>query len=162
MSRYVVRLAGREIPVEILADDGAAGRARVDGRETAFSLEGGHLDLDGARHAVSSSARAEGREVWVDGRAFACEIEDDWALRAASGASRGADRPATLRAPMPGIITRVTVTEGQGVAQGDLLLVLEAMKMANEVRAPRAGTVRALKAAAGRTVSSGEALLTLG
>ncbi len=67
-----------------------------------------------------------------------------------------------LRSPMPGIVTRVAVAPGQAVKAGELLLVLEAMKMANEVCARADATVHAVLVSDGQAVSAGQDLLTLG
>ncbi len=63
-----------------------------------------------------------------------------------------------VKAPIPGMITRVLVSPGQQVEVGQPLLVLEAMKMENEIRAPRQGTVRVLHVAPGQSVSLNEVL----
>jgi len=65
-------------------------------------------------------------------------------------------------APVSGTITAIKVQPGQAVAAGDLLLVLEAMKMENEIKAPRQGTVRELRVAVGSRVNEGDVLAVLG
>ena len=67
-----------------------------------------------------------------------------------------------INAPMPGTVLRVNVTPGQAVKEGDVLLVLEAMKMENEITAPRAGTVNQVVATKGSTVETGAVLVVLG
>lgn len=69
---------------------------------------------------------------------------------------------ATVKAPMPGKILSVAVSEGQAVKKGDTLLVLEAMKMQNEIAAPADGTVKQIRVAANQTVSTGEDMIVLG
>jgi len=66
-----------------------------------------------------------------------------------------------ISAPMPGKILSVEVAEGQTVKRGDNLLILEAMKMQNEIKAPRDGVIKSLYITAGKAVTSGEVLLTL-
>ena len=68
---------------------------------------------------------------------------------------------AVMRAPMPGKILRVVAQVGAKVAVGDTLLVLEAMKMENDIRATAAGTVKSLPVAAGSTVNAGEVLAVI-
>ena len=67
----------------------------------------------------------------------------------------------TVKAPMPGTILKVNVAEGQTVAEGQVLMILEAMKMENEILAPRAGTVAQVIAAKGSSVDTGAVLLVL-
>jgi Acetyl/propionyl-CoA carboxylase, alpha subunit len=66
-----------------------------------------------------------------------------------------------ISAPMPGKVLSVEVAEGQTVKRGDNLLILEAMKMQNEIKAPRDGVIISLFITAGKAVTSGEVLLTL-
>ena len=68
---------------------------------------------------------------------------------------------ATLASPMQGTIVKVAVSEGATVAEGDLVVVLEAMKMEQPLSAHKAGVVRSLTAAVGQTVTSGEPLLEI-
>lgn len=76
----------------------------------------------------------------------------------AKPAPQGAE---TINAPMPGSIFDVKVSEGDTVAEGDVLLILEAMKMENEIMAPRAGKVVAINTSKGASVDSGEPLISL-
>lgn len=69
---------------------------------------------------------------------------------------------ATVKCPMPGKILSVTVSAGAAVKKGDLLLVLEAMKMQNEIYAPQDGTVSEVRVAANQTVATGDVLVVLG
>ena len=66
-----------------------------------------------------------------------------------------------ITAPMPGRVIRVLVEPGQEVAAGEGLIVVEAMKMQNEMKAPRAGRVASVKAEAGATVSAGDILVVI-
>ena len=69
---------------------------------------------------------------------------------------------ATVKCPMPGKILSVAVSVGAAVKKGDLLLVLEAMKMQNEIYAPQDGTVSEVRVAANQTVATGDVLVVLG
>ena len=69
---------------------------------------------------------------------------------------------ATVKCPMPGKILSVAVSAGADVKKGDLLLVLEAMKMQNEIYAPQDGTVSEVRVAANQTVATGDVLVVLG
>lgn len=67
-----------------------------------------------------------------------------------------------VTAPMPGTILDIQVTEGKQVAEGDILVILEAMKMENEIMAPHAGTVKTISVAKGATVETGDLLVVIG
>lgn len=81
------------------------------------------------------------------------------AAAAAAPVPAGAE---TVKCPMPGKILSVAVTAGQAVKKGDLLCILEAMKMQNEIYAPHDATVAEVRVAANQTVATGDALVVLG
>jgi biotin carboxyl carrier protein len=98
--------------------------------------------------------------VEVDGHNASVILRDPRAmtLRGSGGAGSGRQ---SIAAPMPGKIVRVLVANGNAVEAGQGLVVVEAMKMQNEMKAPRAGTVVAVKAAAGATVTAGDVLIII-
>jgi biotin carboxyl carrier protein len=107
------------------------------------------------------------REVVVDGWRFEIEVEDlaRADLRRRASRSAAGDRAAEavqVVAELPGRIARLLVGPGEPVEQGQALLVIEAMKMLNEVRAPRSGVVRAVAVSEGGTIERGDLLVTLG
>ena len=67
-----------------------------------------------------------------------------------------------VAAPMPGTIVSVNVSDGQAVKKGDVLVVLEAMKMENEIKAPKDGTITSVAVSKGESVDTGAALVTIG
>ncbi|EBI1979182.1 biotin/lipoyl-binding protein, partial [Salmonella enterica] len=108
--------------------------------------------------------------VEVEGKAFVVKVSDGGdisqlttaapaASSAPATAPAGAGTPVT--APLAGNIWKVIATEGQTVAEGDVLLILEAMKMETEIRAAQAGTVRGIAVKSGDAVSVGDTLMTL-
>ncbi|EEO8369396.1 biotin/lipoyl-binding protein, partial [Salmonella enterica subsp. enterica] len=110
--------------------------------------------------------------VEVEGKAFVVKVSDGGdisQLTAASPAPVQAAAPAAapagagtpVTAPLAGNIWKVIATEGQTVAEGDVLLILEAMKMETEIRAAQAGTVRGIAVKSGDAVSVGDTLMTL-
>ena len=98
--------------------------------------------------------------VTIDGHRFAVEVRDPrrWQPR---GAGRGGEGVQTVKAPMPGKIVRVLVSPGDLVETGAGLVVVEAMKMQNEMKASRAGRVISVAVREGATVAAGEVLLTV-
>lgn len=104
----------------------------------------------------------------VNGTVFEVEIEEMTGAPAAPAVAAAAPAaPAApaggekITAPMPGTILAVNVTSGSAVKKGDVLMILEAMKMENEIVAPRAGTVAQIVAAKGASVESGAPLVVL-
>ncbi len=69
--------------------------------------------------------------------------------------------PGTVTAPLPGRVLEVRVKEGDEIKRGDVLLVLEAMKMANEIRAPQSGTISTVHIQAGATVEKGQPMISI-
>jgi pyruvate carboxylase subunit B len=97
----------------------------------------------------------------VDGVEMAAEALDERAeaVRTLKAATAGSGGPEPLKAPMPGLITRVLIRPGDTVQGGDGLVVMEAMKMENELRARGTGTVRAVHASPGTAVEKGATLV---
>src|SRR5262249_48708653 len=97
----------------------------------------------------------------VGGRRFPFTVEDPRSLRGRRGAGEGAAGPRAVKAPMPGRVVRVLVYEGDEVAEHQGVIVIEAMKMQNEVRSPEAGRVVRVAVAVDGTVGSGEVLVVV-
>jgi acetyl/propionyl-CoA carboxylase alpha subunit len=112
----------------------------------------------------SYEARVEESEgcviVFIDGHRFEVEIRDPrrWSRQSARP---GAEGRLNVTAPMPGKIVRLLVAEGDIVTAGQGLLVVEAMKMQNEMKAPKAGVVVSLTAREGATVAAGDVLAAI-
>jgi len=166
-ARYVVSLLGNRHEVEIRAD----GRVVVDGRAHDASLaatsppRGHSLLLDGASFPLHARGGPGGTwELELEGRSFAAEVLDARTarVRELSAAAGGRPEISALKAPMPGLVVRVAVTEGDEVKQGDTVLIVEAMKMENELRATGAARVGRVLAAAGEAVEKGQVLVEFG
>ncbi len=102
-------------------------------------------------------------QVLIRGELYEVAVDDERSRRLAS--ARGdllpADGEAVIQSPMPGIIIAVSVVEGQTVRKGDKLVILESMKMENELRSPRDGTVSQIRTGAGATVEKDQVLLVI-
>jgi pyruvate carboxylase subunit B len=175
---YHVRWAGRERTVEIRLRRGAGAdgvEVLVDGvphpAEVAAAEAEGLWSLLVDGRSVTYSARFEespsAGQVAVLGfhdREVRVPIEDErrHAARLAAGSPAKATGRAEVRSVMPGVVKEVRAAPGAAVAEGQALLILEAMKMENEVRAPHAGRVEALHARAGQSVEKGALLVTIG
>jgi len=157
---------GTDIPVTIDGD-----RALVNGDATPARLS----EIAGTpvrilslgervhRFLVRPGARRGEYTLWLDGHRFDVEALDERtrAIRDLSARTSGPTGPAPLVAPMPGMVVRVHVQEGDEVQVGQGLVVMEAMKMENELRAAGAGRVKRVLASPGTAVEKGSLLLEL-
>lgn len=102
-------------------------------------------------------------QVLLQGRSYTALVEDELerTLRAASGRGVSERSEYRLKAPMPGLLVAVHVKNGQNVKEGDVLIVLESMKMQNELRSPRDGVVTRLKVEPGDRVEQNETILSV-
>jgi biotin carboxyl carrier protein len=105
----------------------------------------------------------ESWQVLYDGKFYPARVEDEreHRLRLAAGGEVQSRGELHLKAPMPGLIVAVSVDEGQPVSKGDVLVVLESMKMQNELKAPRDGIVTRIRVSGGDRVDQQATLLTL-
>ena len=113
---------------------------------------------------VAEKKQGRGKYVlWVDGYRFDVEALDERtrAIRDLSAANAAPAGPAPVLAPMPGLIVRVNVSPGDVVEAGHGVIVMEAMKMENELRTTSAGTVRSVEVAPGTAVEKGTLLVAL-
>ncbi len=165
--KYIVDVNGERVIVEL---DGT--HAEVEGERVAASLssiEGTPVRLlrigEQVHRLVARRGMARGR--WtldLDGQRVEAEALDELmrAIRDLTAASTEASGPAPLLAPMPGLVVRVSVAVGDTVSAGQGLVVVEAMKMENELRASVAGVVTAVLAVPGQAVDKGALLVALG
>ncbi|MDE2678914.1 MAG: biotin/lipoyl-binding protein [Gemmatimonadota bacterium] len=162
-ARYVVEVEGTAHEVAV----GADGSAAIGGRRHAVSLvevgwKGGwSLLLDGV--SVPLVARCDGGGKWgveMEGRTVAIrvlEAREAEIRRRAAGAS-GSTGIAPLEAPMPGLVVRVAAREGDVVQPGTAILIVEAMKMENEMRAAAAARIGRILVSEGDAVEKGQVL----
>ncbi len=118
------------------------------------------LLVDGESHEVGVERRPEGYVVHFPGDAVNVDLAE--AARGASPAVPRAHGPARLTAPMPGRVVRVLEAPGADVAAGQGLVVIEAMKMENELKSPRAGRVQEVAVREGQAVEAGALLAVVG
>jgi pyruvate carboxylase subunit B len=164
--KYTVTVNGSEIVVDLDGEnvrlDGASAPVRLaeaDGSPERILTVG-----DDVHRVFVRPGDTRGRyTLWVDGFRFEVEALDERsrAIRELSAATTAPKGPAPLVAPMPGMIVRINVVEGDVVKPGQGLVVMEAMKMENELRAPAAGRVRAVHATPGSAVEKGTLLIEL-
>jgi len=160
--KYEVTIDGNSAQLSIDGDRVRYQRENRDPVEGAYSLAaagaGAYSVLFGGRsYAVASLG---GDEFSVNGRVLHVEVFDPRGRRA-RGAVGAAEGRQTVAAPMPGRVIRVLVEAGQAVEAGQGLIVVEAMKMQNEMKSPKAGRVIEVKASDGATVAAGDILIVI-
>lgn len=119
--------------------------------------------IDGKSHDVRLNEGDGVYVVMLGGEIFEIVVEDERTRRLAGlkggpGASSG---EVIIKAPMPGVVVDVPVEEGTEVEQGQLILILESMKMQNEFKAPRAGTIHAIRVNPGDKVDQNAVMITI-
>lgn len=164
--KYYVRIDGQDHVVLLDADgvhidgqDVAASVSGVNGTPVRTATIGNSVHRVVVRHGTTRGAYT----LWVDGFRFEVEALDERmrSIRELAGATTGPAGPRPLVAPMPGLVVRVNVQVGDTVQAGQGLVVMEAMKMENELRAPAAGRVKAVLASPGTAVEKGSTLIEL-
>ena len=165
--KYITTVDDKVFTIEINDDK----RVIVDGVEYAVDFESVNgqpvysLLINGRSYEayVSESEDENDWQVLIRGDLFTASVEDEREkrLRATAGAVSSSTDEFSLKAPMPGLIVAVPVSEGQAVHKGDILVVLESMKMQNELKCLRDGAVGRIKVKAGDNVEHNQVLLTI-
>lgn len=162
--RYYVTVGSRMFEVEVGGD-----RVTVDGQPVQTDLlqvsdtPVRRLSVSGESHRVVAE-KGDARGQWslhLDGYRIAAEVVDERtrAIRAMTGRSAAVVGPRPIKAPMPGMIVRVEVKPGDKVAAGQGVVIIEAMKMENELKAEAAGTVARIAVQPGTAVEKGAVLI---
>ncbi|HEY8485226.1 MAG TPA: biotin/lipoyl-containing protein [Longimicrobiales bacterium] len=162
--RYYVTIGSRTFEVELAGES-----VRVDGRPVTAELAAlartpvRHLLVDAKPYGVVART-GEGRGRWsihLDGHRFEVEVVDERtrAIRAVAGVAATSAGPKPVRAPMPGLVVRVEVEPGQRVKAGQGVVIIEAMKMENELKAEAAGVVSRVAVVPGQAVEKGAVLV---
>ena len=162
---FVATLGERNYTVEIEEIGKSVYRVSVDGNE--FTVDGKKTGLtnfslivDNRSFEIEVDNKADEYRVLVDGRNYRVNLMDERRVRTSGGIAGGAVHGRQMvSVPMPGKVIAILVAEGDTVEKGQGLVIVEAMKMENEVRSPIAGEVKEIKVKQGDTVEGGAALL---
>jgi biotin carboxyl carrier protein len=163
--KYITTIDDHEYTVEILDER----HILVDGVKHEINLVsvGGQpiysLLVGGRSFEVHVYPAENGYQVLVHGNLYQARVEDERErrLRAALVEIVPENREFHLKAPMPGLVVAVPVSEGQAIEKGDVLLILESMKMQNELKSPRAGKIFRVRVKAGDSVEHKQTLLSV-
>ncbi len=157
---------GERVAVDVGSDGIEVDGERLEARLEAVDGTPIVLVTLGGRSHRLAVVRGEGRgryTLWSDGHRFEVEALDERrrVIADMTGAQAARSGPAPLVAPMPGLVVRVSVQVGDQVQAGQSLVVMEAMKMENELRSTAAGTVASLRVQPGQAVEKGAVLVEL-
>jgi biotin carboxyl carrier protein len=172
--KFEVTSGGTEFQIELACDaEHASGwRCRVNGEELALDAVAAGDDvlsllIDGRAYEVKRDRSAQsgrdgqGEQMVIGGTRYQTEVRDPRSLRSRKAREGGHDGPKKIIAPMPGKIVRVIAPAGTEVKAGQGVIVVEAMKMQNELKSPKDGRVQKIAAAEGAAVNAGDVLAVI-
>ncbi len=160
--KYVTIINNRNFEIEI--DNDGSVLVNGEARDVDF------LNLGGSLFSVITENRSleavidddEGKiAVMMSGRLFETQVLDERAMLMMQRRGAPVAGSGEVHAPMPGLIVEVTAEQGAAVAQGDTLIILESMKMQNELKSPADGVVRAIHVEAGQAVDKNDLLVEI-
>ena len=162
---FFAEIEGKEYQIEILSES----RVVINGTPHVIdfhSLQQGSscsLLFDGKSFEPTAFNENGDWEVLLKGRLYNVRVEDEIGrrLRLASGSTSQQTGKYTLLSPMPGLVIDIPVEVGDQVEKGEVLIILESMKMQNELQAPRPGKITSIQASVNDNVERKEVLLTL-
>jgi len=163
--KYITTIAGREFNIEIIDED----QILVDG--VAYNVDFESISgqpvfsllINGDSHEAYVYPDDDQWEVHLQGIQYRVVVEDEREKRLRSSFGSGPTQTGEyyLKAPMPGLVISILVKEHQKIAQGDVLVILESMKMQNELKSPRDGVVSRIRVQEGDNVERKQTLLSV-
>ena len=159
---YEVSIDGQDHRLDLTRIEGGW-QCRLDGREVALDAVLARPDvlsvlIDGKAFEIKRERSANDLHLWVGSARYAAELRDPRSLRSRRGAASGEQGARKLIAPMPGKVVRVLAREQTQVEAGQGVIVVEAMKMQNEIRSSKEGLLKKLMVQPGSNVKAGEVL----
>jgi biotin carboxyl carrier protein len=158
----IVQIDGKNYRLELDRTD-TGWRCQLDGREVPVDAVLARRDvlsvlIEGKAYEIKRERTATDLHLWVGGVRYAAELRDPRSLQSRRGGPGDESGPRKLIAPMPGKVIRILLEEKAKVEAGQGILVMEAMKMQNEIKSPRKGTIQKILAAEGANVNAGDVL----
>jgi len=163
--KYITTLDGKEYAIEVIDEH----RVLIDGRVLSVNFESVSgqpvfsLIIDGKSFEAYVYETEDGMQVLLRGRLYNLAVEDEREkrLRAAAGTGAADSDEFHLKAPMPGLVVAIPVNDGDEVEKGQVLAILESMKMQNELKSPRAGKVSRIRVKPGEKVEQRQTMLSV-
>ncbi len=161
---YQVTIGDRKFEISV---NGGLSPVTVNGREVKVDyrhLRGGKLYsvlADNVNYEFALERSNGGFDAWHGSGQMRVDVSDEKTerLKSLTSAVSGGSRASTLKAPMPGLVLKIEVETGQHVKKGDGLLIVEAMKMENELKAHSSGTIKEIKVKSGEPVEKNQVLI---
>jgi biotin carboxyl carrier protein len=161
---YLITIGGKKFEVVV---NGDLSPVTINGREVKVDyrhLRGGRLYsvlADNVNYEFALERANGGFEAWHGSGVIRVDVSDEKTerLKSLTSGISGGDRASTLKAPMPGLILKIEVEVGQRVRKGDGLLIVEAMKMENELKAHTSGTIKDIKVKPGEPVEKNQVMI---
>jgi biotin carboxyl carrier protein len=164
--KYITTINDREYIIEINHDNEITVNGEKYATDFQHIAEGGILSLLLNHRSLEGIVEERGTfwEVLIHGELYNVQVQDERAYRLskARGVTTAVSGEAIIQSPMPGLIIAVPVTVGAPVTTGQPVVILESMKMENELRSPRDGVVLRVSVQPGASVEKGQALVTIG
>jgi len=155
---YEIAIAGETHRLELTRTD-RGWICRLDGSEVSIDCTPIGSDvLSIVLNGKSYQIRRENNKIFVGDRAYEVSVADPRSWRGRRGSSAAESGPRKLTASMPGRVVRVLASEGDQIEPGQGVVVIEAMKMQNEIRSPKQGRLQKLLVREGMNVNAGETL----
>lgn len=163
--KYISTVGEREVLIEILDEC----LISLDGKvfNVNFEAVSGQsvysLILEGKSYEAYVYPGEEDWQVLLQGRLYPVQVEDEREkrLRAAAGSRVAETGEFHLRAPMPGLVVSILIEEGQAIEKGQVMIILESMKMQNELKAPRNGIISRIRVKPGDSVEQKQTLMSV-
>ncbi len=163
---YTIKIDGKEIDVQIDINNTISVRGSSGYEIDWVEVDPGRYSMliNGKSYSMTLERTDDGLFIAnINGKEYHCTVEDERSkrLREFIVDAAGSDGPIEISAPMPGMVTDITVQEGDSVTENQPLVVLEAMKMENEIRSITSGTVKKIHIQPGQPVEKGQQLITI-
>jgi len=163
--KYITTLDGKEFSIEVIDEHHISfnGHAQEIDFESVRGEPVFSLIIDGRSYESYVYETEEGWQVLMRGQLYNLIVEDEREkrLRSAAGGGMADAGEVNLKAPMPGLVVLINVAEGDKVEKGQVLIILESMKMQNELKAMKSGTISRIRVKQGESVEQRQTLLSV-